>query len=35
MGPKIKIFKDHVEILWSDEIEYLSIEEAKKRKLIK
>lgn len=35
MGPKIKIYKDHVEVIWPDEIEYLSIEQAKKRKLIK
>ena len=34
MGPKIKIYKDHVEVIWQDEIEYLSIEEAKKRNLI-
>jgi len=34
MGPKVKIYKDHVEVIWSDEIEYLSIEQATKRKLI-
>ena len=34
MEPKIKIYKDHVEVIWPDEIEYLSIEDAKKRKLI-
>ncbi len=34
MGPKIKIYKDHVEVIWPDEIEYLSIEDAKKRNLI-
>jgi len=34
MGPKIRIHKDVVEVLWPDEIEYLTLAEARKRKLI-